>query len=352
MRLDKIQNRAGLDHPIVRNSSFELLRIIAMLGIVASYFAYGNFSFPKDSIMLNGLWIQLIIMGGKLGVHIFVLISGYFLIESGRIKIRKLAGMWAAMLFYSVMFCFAFVMSGAVSFSGKEALYAFMPLTKSRWWFLTVYFMLYLLHPYINTMLKNLSKSEYEKMLLIMTFCWSVVPTFTNSFLASDDLIWFIYLYSISGYIRLWADDFGSRKYIWLSVMLIALNFLIVIIFDVIGLKVRMFAEHPLHLYNTQMLPTLLIPVCILMGFKHLNMKYSRFINVTASATIGVYMIHTDKFFSRYMWDEIFRINSFQNSPYLIPYSIAVILVIYVSCTLIELTRSKIFRALSCGRLS
>ena len=264
-----------------------------MLMIVAHHFAYGeNFSFPTDTITANRLWIQLINMGGKLGVNIFVLISGYFLITSNGVKVRKLVRMWSIMLFYSAASYVIFVMSGAVSFRLHDALYALMPLTKSRWWFLTVYFMMYLLHPYINIVLKSLSKSEYERMLILLTICWSVIPTLTNSFLASNALTWFIYLYGIAGYIKLWADDFGSRKYIYLSVILIAVNFLMVIIFDVIGFRIKIFASHPLHLYNTQMLPTLIIPVCMFIGFTAIDtsvficgMKFSGLQDIRTAST-------------------------------------------------------------------
>ena len=336
----------------VRNSSLELLRIVAMLMIVIHHFAYGdNFSFPVHSLTINRLWIQFVNMGGKLGVNIFVLISGYFLIASDRVKLRKLAGMWSAMLFYSLASYALFTLSGAVKFSAPGLLFSFMPLNKGSWWFLEVYFILYILHPYLNIMLRNLSKSGCEKMLLVLGFCWSVMPTFTNSYMASGALVWFIYLYSIAGYIRLWADDFGSKNYIWLSVLLIMINFMLVILFDVIGFKVRMVAEHPLHWYNMQMLPTLIIPVCIFIGFKHLAINYSKLVNTIASATIGVYIIHADRFISKYLWRELFRTIDFQDSPYLIIYSLAVTLMIYVSCVLIELIRSRVFRLLSGGRI-
>ena len=256
------------------------------------------------------------------------------------------------MLFYSLSFYTLFVMAGIVKFIVPDAVYAFMPLTKGGWWFMEVYVMLYLLHPYINIMLRNLAKADYEKMLLLLGLFWSVMPTFANSYLASGALAWFVYLYSIAGYIRLWADDFGSKKYILFSLVLVMINFMIVIIFDVIGLRIKMFAEHPLHWYNMQMLPTLVIPVCMFIGFKHLNVKYSRVINFIASATLGVYLIHSDKFVSKFLWRTLFRNASFQDSPYLIAYSVAITLTVYVGCTLVELSRAKLFRMLSLRRAS
>lgn len=65
-----------------RNSSIELLRIIAMVMIMFHHFAYySGFEYNLSSISTPYLWYNFIIMGGKIGVNIFVLISGYFLID-------------------------------------------------------------------------------------------------------------------------------------------------------------------------------------------------------------------------------------------------------------------------------
>lgn len=56
-----------------RNSAIELLRIIAMLMIVFHHFGvHGGFVFKSGMISLPHLWYNFIIMGGKIGVNIFV----------------------------------------------------------------------------------------------------------------------------------------------------------------------------------------------------------------------------------------------------------------------------------------
>ena len=64
-----------------RNSSFELLRIISMLLIVAHHFVvHGNFDLIS-SFSKNVFFLQSLSMFGKFGVNLFVLISGYFSCE-------------------------------------------------------------------------------------------------------------------------------------------------------------------------------------------------------------------------------------------------------------------------------
>ena len=64
-----------------RSSNIELLRIIAMIMIIAHHVSvHSGFVYPGEIISFNRLWIQFIQLGGKIGVNIFVLISGYFLV--------------------------------------------------------------------------------------------------------------------------------------------------------------------------------------------------------------------------------------------------------------------------------
>ena len=61
----------------LRNSSVELLRIISMVMIVFHHFAvHGGFKWDANAVTIPHFWYNFIIMGGKIGVDIFVLISG------------------------------------------------------------------------------------------------------------------------------------------------------------------------------------------------------------------------------------------------------------------------------------
>ena len=59
--------QTGSRHAL-RQSNIELLRIVAMVLIVAHHFAvHGGFDFPLANITVNRLWIQFIQIGGKIG---------------------------------------------------------------------------------------------------------------------------------------------------------------------------------------------------------------------------------------------------------------------------------------------
>lgn len=80
-----------------RNSNIELLRIIAMLLIVLSH--YSIHGLGTDLAYSLNLYIADVAgLGGKLGVTIFILISGYYMTES-RFTARKLARIWGRLYF-------------------------------------------------------------------------------------------------------------------------------------------------------------------------------------------------------------------------------------------------------------
>ena len=318
--------------------------------IIAHHFSvHGGFDFPITSITFNRLWYQFILMGGSLGNNIFVLISGYFLVKSKGLNYIRLINLWLRMIFYSVIIYAVFAYFGSVHIELKALIKV---VSGFNLWFADIYIIMYLLHPYINILINAMSCGDYRKFLTSIFIYWSIIPMFTGGSFGGNALIHFVCLYSLAGYVRLWCDDYGSKKFILIGACFIALNYISIIVFDIIGLQVNLFARNATYMTGMMRPLTICATLCLLIGFKHLNIKHSKIINTLAAATFGVYLIHDNGFIRPFLWHEVFRNASYQNSPYLIPYSIAVIVIVYVSCTVIEILRSKIFRVLSRGKLS
>lgn len=175
----------------LRQSNIELLRIIAMILIIAHHYSFhGGFSFPPEPINLNRLWIQFILIGGKVGVDLFVLISGYFLVSQSSIKADKILKLWFQIFFYSITIFIIFTILGLRSFSIKEFVKHLAPVTFEQWWFASTYFVLYLLVPYINKLLRSFSQKQYVHFLAVILVLWSVIPTFTRHTFQSNSLLW------------------------------------------------------------------------------------------------------------------------------------------------------------------
>ena len=332
---------------INRNTSIELLRIISMIMIMFHHFAYhGNFEWNFNEVTLPHLWYDFILMDGKVGVDIFVLISGYFLIENTEklFQPKKLLKFWGQVVFYSIMTYLLSVMLRLNAFEIKQLIKVCLPITYPGWWFASTYFMLYLIHPFLNKLLHGLSKTEYQYLILMMVLCWSIIPTATTQLFESNSLLWFVTLYGIAGYVNLYGGNqkLQSKHYFSLYFMVLIITYTVSTTFLFLGTKKEEWSTHAIDFFEIERLPILLMAITLFMGFVTLKMNYHKWINMIASATFGVYLIHDSSYIRYYLWTNIFKINQYQDSTFLILYSILVVFILYVSCTMIDLIRKKL----------
>lgn len=332
-----MKNKQGL-----RKSNIELLRIIAMLMIIAHHFAFYN-GYATAYILnsANGLWLQMMRSGGKIGVSIFVMISGYFLVNSSGFKISKLMKLWLQVLFYSVL-CYltASLAQGHFDLSFQTIISTLMPLTYNRWWFASTYVILFIFSPFLNIMLHALSRKAYLGMLLVMLILWYAVPTFLLQSLQQNELIWFVFLYCLAGYIRLHGMKLFKHNYsYWLAFGIAAIvNFILRVLFMKQGIANKTFSDYASDFTDLNKIPILIVSVLLFLAFLHTEMKPRKWINTIASTAFGVYLIHEDPFIRQWLTDNVYkRVNVMSNE--LIPYTIIAVLGIYLAAGLFELLR-------------
>ncbi|MBD5098257.1 MAG: acyltransferase [Clostridiales bacterium] len=328
-----------------RQSNIELLRIIAMLMIIICHFStHGGFQFPSGELSVNRLWTQCLTFGGNLGVDIFVLISGYFLISSARFKTDKALKLALQIFTYSVLFLAVFTLAGANPYGIRTVITCLFPITYSGWWFASTYFILYLISPYLNKLLRGLDKQDYQKMLALLTVCWCIIPTFSGSAYGSSYLLWFAYLYAVSAYIRLHVEKIaiGPRAAFLGAFAAMLTAFLAFVISDLFESRIPSIGNLAAYVIHMQRLPTVLTALFLFLGFLQIDIGCNRAVNQISSATFGVYLIHENNFVRPFLWGTLFQNASFADSPFLIPYSLAATLIVFVCCTLIELSRMAV----------
>lgn len=339
--IHKQQTDSGLH----RQSNLELLRIIAMVMIVFHHIGiHSDFQLSRTTISIPRFWIDFIAMGGKIGVNIFVLISGYFLIQStsARAGVRKLLKLWGQVFFYSAVFYGIHIALGGNT-SIAQLISTLFPLSKGLWWFASAYFVLYLVHPYLNHFLRRMDKRMYQRLLLLLLLLWCVIPTLLYTTFEGNYLCWFVTLYSLAGYLRL----YGFNRLTPGLAALLAIGFAILtycssVVLTLLGTRWATLSMHNRYFYAVQSLPNLVISVCTFAAFANIHIKHSKWINVVSSATFGVYLIHDNCFVRPFLWNTVFHNATYQDSILLIPYSVAVAAAVYISCTLLDLLRQRI----------
>ncbi len=326
-----------------RQSNIELLRIISMVLIVAHHFSvHGGFVFDTTTVTLNECWLMLLQMGGKIGVDVFILISGYFLVNSDKANIKKIVMLALQILTYSLLTYVIGIIFKIEPFNKAVLLKHLFPITRGLWWFPTAYVVVYLFSPYINKAIKSLTKKEFQNMMILSFIIWSVLPTIIKDNPFSNTIIWFIFVYIIGAYIRLYPVKYkDSETYIVLAIALSIVLFIWSILFDILGINYKFFAVRSTLYYGQQTVPIIIISILLFLGFINMNIKSSKIINTIAKTTFGIYLIHDSRYGRLILWNKIFKNSTYLTSKYLIPYSIMVIIIVFVVCALIDFIRSK-----------
>lgn len=328
-----------------RLSNFELLRVIAMTMIIGHHLAiHSGFEVDKSLICFNRFVLEFLQSGGKFGVVLFVMISGYFSIKKTDFKLKKLLTLWGMVEFYSVLFAVCHVLTGG-GITLNELKSVIFPLISEEYWFITAYFLLMIISPVINRGLLQLSKEEFSKFLCIIIFVWTVIPIIFNISFQGNNVIHFFVIYTIGGYLRLYGFKFTERwiftKCLVVGILGYLCLFLSCVIIDYVGIYVEMVRPYSQHLFKTNSFFLIVIAVIIFSGFKKLNLCCNN-INNFAKLTLGIYLIHDNRYIRPFLWEKLFHNSSLYHSSYLMLYSVLEIFSVLICCGIVEYLRQYI----------
>ncbi|ORX64311.1 hypothetical protein BCR32DRAFT_306895 [Anaeromyces robustus] len=338
---------SSISRPTERSSNFELLRIFSMLFIISHHFSvHGGFEFSSEEITLNRLWIQFMYMGGKINVNIFILISGFFLVNSKKLKLSKVLKLELQLITYSIIDFIIGIITNVKPFSFSNLVEHFFPVITNYWWFSTNYIFLYLFFPLINTLINNLRKKTYRNYLIFMITIWSIIPTLYGSTSNQCNyLIWFGFLYFLAGYIRKYPIvERNIKSYIWFffGVLSYLFTFSSAPFCDILGMYSPSLTKYYDHFFGWEKFPALLTSVLIFIVFSKMNFT-SRFINLIASSTFGIYLLHDGLYMREFIWKKFLMVSNYKDNYLLIPYSMAVVLGVFTIGSIIELIRIYLF---------
>ena len=329
-----------------RDSNFELLRILSILLIIMHHYsAQGVYGLTQHALTTNKMIEQILSMGGKIGVDCLILITGYFLITS-TFKYKKLLKLVLEVFFYSVLFMAIFYSRGMAPYSKKVVIESLFPLTYDMYWYATAYVVLYMLSPFINSFIRGLNGKSLVKLIILLVILWSVLPVLTYGQAPGySNLGWFILLYLIGAYIKLYPNLYFNRRLINLAVALISFAVMVssVILFNFKGITISFYADHATYLREMNMFPVLLCSVCLFLFFKNLKIGKNKWINTVAMSTFGVYLIHNNYFVGPYLWEKVFKNTLYLESPSLISHALSTVMIVFCGCTIVDQIRINLF---------
>lgn len=217
-----------------RKSNMELLRIISILMIISFHCAFkSGFSF-EPGFSVNKLIVKTFWMFGELGVNLFVLISGYFMVNS-HFKWKKVIRLLLEVQFYHWGKVFIGCKLGLYAlYEWRDILFTFFPITLENYWFISAYIILYILSPYFNILIQSMDKKTYQKLLFTVLFIYSGIPSVfgfffntTETMLYYNRLVWMIIIYFLGAYMQKYGSSITKSKKSAMKMILISFAVLI-----------------------------------------------------------------------------------------------------------------------------
>lgn len=150
-----------------RNSSFELLRIIAIIFI--GFLHSMGIAYKGQLSEANNLLGDVINAVCNTGVCCFILISGYY-------GIRFKAGRFVQLCILTTLYSILVTLlnsNGKFDFSFYKALFV---IPRYGNWFMACYLITMIFSSFINSFVENWDRLKFANLLLISFACFSVVP--------------------------------------------------------------------------------------------------------------------------------------------------------------------------------
>jgi len=317
-----------------RNAAIDLLRIMSMCMIIILHQI-------NKGLQIESLenWYdytnKYILALSFCAVNVFVLISSYYLSEDNRIKIKTIATLLMENWIINFLVTLGTVFIGKEPFNYVDYLYIIFPFFTRRNWFLCVYLVLYLLHPFLNIIINRLNRNSYRVFLGILICVFCILPTimpnrnWTFDKMRGYSIIWFVVLYFSVPYLKKYSNN-GTKHITIKLISFFLIGFVMLLSSIIIDSLASVIGRKEISLYKDMWfcydsLPVYIMSIILLSIFHSLsvdrNKEYhplmlNRIISFFGSCTLGVYLIHDNYKLRDVLWTSIIKVETFSALPF------------------------------------
>lgn len=283
----------------VRDNNLDCLRIIATIFVLILHF--DGFFQQATGIAESSEWMirltyRLSESFAYCAIHIFVLISSYYLLKS-KFSIRRLIIIWLSTVSITFIGAIIIWILSPNCISIKGMLQSIFPLTTQAYWYVSAYVVLLLISPFLNKLINILTDKELLCLTGVLLVGVSIGPTFLQMF---DDYVKlgtniavFILLYFIAAVYRR-KDIYFTR--IWGMVLYIGCVCVLIIsiyLIELLSCKGYIPVGNGWLFFNYQSIFVICEAVGLFIFFeKKKNCKSHKVVTVLARNSLFVYMIH------------------------------------------------------------
>lgn len=307
-----------------RNISLDLLRIVSIFMILTRHFlGWGgavNILTPRD---FNYFWVMPLYFVCGVGNTLFFLLAGFF---AGEPKIEKILLIERKTWVYSVIITMLVFLTGINMEIGiKDIITSFFPIVFNKYWFVSVYLILYVMSYVFVPGLEKLKKTTF----IIVILC-----VFLNNTCLVDPeytLMEGILAFFIGYYLRRFRP-YSSRR----RVELLFWYGCSVAFYTVNRFSARHFGyEHSQLDVAIRYIFILLAAIMLFAFFDTLNIKMKWISNISENI-LAVYLVSCNPAIVSYLYDEILDVNEFAKHKVFFVYYLATNVMIFLICILID----------------
>ena len=330
-----------------RNASFELLRILAITMVIVLHalghggilnaYEFGHFGYILGWSLKSFCLVA---------VNCFVLITGYFMVNS-QMKLSRLLKLIIQVWFYSVI-CLVVTKVVFKQPVGLKALICVLfPLTGNQYWCATAYAVLLAVTPLLNKFIKSMTRKEHFTAILLLVTVFSVVPTILfwgrSSLGSGYDFVWFVVLYFIASYIRLYGLPLTGKKcilgFLIAALLALASNLVMGIVTKaVFGMPKRV---NLLFDYNSVLFLPASVFLFVAFSKWKVNGKLANTVAKLGKYVFGAYLISDHALIRTPLWKTIDLTQMAEKGlPAVLGYIVLVVLCIVVAGCVVEWLRS------------
>lgn len=320
-----------------------------MLLIIVSHYIYNgirqnplfcHFDISSTNDVVNYASLQFVSLFASTGVNCFVLITGYFLIDSTKIR-GGIFKIWFQVAFYSLAISLIISQVFNKSIPLIEYIDSISPIPTTRYWFVAKYIGLVLLSPFLAKLAMHLTAKQHFYMLIVMLIMFFKYP-FGETFATGMSLCWFIFLFFTGGYIKKYGIHPWIKKHAILLTFVAAICFFCVHASSNLLNHIRTGAEFTIKSTANNDL-TFILSLLIFICFTQMKCdnKCLRQLNKLAPYTFGIYLCHEHPLIRPVIWGNVMP-DSF--SYPIIIHCIFISAALFMVCAGIDYIREIIFK--------
>ncbi len=301
-----------------RESGIELYKVIAIFLIVLSHviqtltepnyvlgIGEGTFiNIATATTNLNVLLLAVFRICGALGNNMFFICSAWFLVNSKKMSLKKVVHMILDVWIINMIVLIA-LRSIGVQLQISDTVKTFFPTTFANNWYITCYLLFYMIHPFLNRMLDQMSINEHLAFATILFVIYFIIPVLPleeiNLFFANEFVI-FLATYVIVSFIEIYKNEWTENLKFNECILFVSIISYVVLILcvDFLGLRTNYFLN---RLVRWNMNNSLFMFLIAFSSFNIMKKKkfINRSINYLSSLSLLVYIFHENLAFRRYL---------------------------------------------------